>query len=1012
VAIPESKSLEVEMGGHRTECDADATSSIAEKSADAPALGQDSGAINRRRFLKVTLSLTLVEFASGFSPDFVRAAFAATKPIQYTRWEDIYRRIWKWDSVTWGSHTNACSPGTCLFHVYAKNGLVWREEQVAKNRAPSPAYSDSNPMGCQKGCAFHTSLYSKERVKYPLKRAGERGQGKWQRISWDQALTEIADSILDAHAKGGVDNFVVDGPHVHAGNVASAGMFRFTHILNAVLPDHNVEIGDTFLGLLVTFGKMQMAYSADNFFDAEFVVLTHQNWSYTAPALYHFLTEARYNGTEIALLAPDASPTTHAVDTHIPVIVGSDSAFWLSVCHEIVEQHRYDAPFVKEQTDLPILVRTDTRRFLRAVEVDGGREDQLYFFDSKAGRIARAPRGTLRFDGDPALAGEFSVTLKNGSSVRVTPVFEILRSHLQAYTPEKAQALCGVHPSVIREMALKVATKRTCFYIGFSSGKHYHGDLMERSLLLAAALTGNIGKPGTGCVIWAFPADGISLLASMQKPLAQGGLMEGAAMVQAIAERMKKQDPEITDELINIEVMKVFTRMGGYTPSVFWLHNHVGYDKLWNRRDWQDPAMKRSFREYMDEAVKKGWWDGLTGPAPGKTPEVMMFMATNPLRRVRSGNIQYPQVLFPKLKTIFTIETRLSSTAMFCDYVLPAAWYYEKEDMTLTMVGVPYITLIQQAVKPVGEAKSEWEIFSLLLKRIGERAAARGMEGFVDRMGQMQKYSELQDKYTMHGAVNTAADGAREMAAINAAADIVPRDYTYEQFEKDGTVYLNGMGTGFQRDAVANEFDPKKPFYSLRWHTEKKLPYPTLARRIQFYIDHEWYLEVGEELPVHKDVPPFGGNYPFRMTSGHARVSINSIHLTNPVLSRLHRSQPVVFMNNRDAQELGIQDGEMVRVFNDVGEFEIMTSLQAAVSPKQVIVYFWEPYQFRDWKNMDGVAVGQPKALWFAGGYEQLRYFYMHGSPMASVDRGVRVGIERIGIRTSNDSESGTAVVT
>jgi len=990
------------MVGRRAGYDGDGdVATSAARPASVPDAGTSAATIDRRGFLKATLSLTLVEFAAGFSPDFAHAALSAARPIQYAGWEDIYRKLWRWDSVTWGSHTNACSPGTCLFHVYAKNGLVWREEQVAKNRATNADYPDPNPMGCQKGCAFHTSLYSSERVRYPLKRAGARGEGKWQRISWDQALTEIADAILDAHARGGVDNFVLDGPHVHAGCVASAAMFRFANLVNPVLPDHNVEIGDTFLGLLVTFGKMQMAYTADNLFDAEYVVLTQQNWSYTAPALYHYLTEARYNGTEIVLLAPDASPTTHAVDVHVPVKIGSDAAFWLSVCHEIVRQGSFDAAFVKEQTDLPLLVRTDTRRYLRAAEVDGGRDDQLYFYDGRSGRIARAPRGTLRFDGDPVLEGVYQVRLKSGETVTVTPVFEILRRHLQAYAPEQAQAQCGVHPAVIREVAQKVATKRTCFYIGFSSGKHYHGDLMERSLLLAAALTGNIGKPGTGCVIWAFPADGISLLGSMQRPLAQGGLADGAALVQAVAARMKQQDPEVTDELINIEVMKLGTRLGGFTPSAFWLHNHVGYDRLWNRREWQDGAMKRSFREYMAEAVGKGWWEGLTGPPPGKTPEVMMLMASNPLRRVRSGNIQYPQVLFPKLKTLFTIETRLSSTAMYCDYVLPAAWYYEKDDTTLTMVGVPYITLIQQAVKPIGEAKSEWEIFSLLLRRIGERATARGMHEFVDRTGQRRAYAELQERFTMHGTLNTAADGVRELTAVSAAVGIFPPGYTHEQFAKDGTVYLHGMGAGFQRDAVANDFDASKPFYSLRWHTEKKLPYPTYARRIQFYIDHEWYLEFGEELPVHKDVPAFGGDYPFQMTSGHPRVSIGSIHLTNALLSRLHRSQPVVFMNHRDAEQLGIRDGDMVRVFNDVGAFELMASLQAAVAPKQIIVYFWEPYQFRGWQNMDGVAVGQPKALWFAGGYEQLRYFYMHGSPMASVDRGVRVGVERIAAQAS-----------
>jgi len=944
-----------------------------------------------------SLALALSELAPGLSGDFVGDVLAAERAIAYASWEDIYRQKWQWDSVTWGSHTNACSPGTCLFHVYARNGLVWRQEQAALHPASNERYTDYNPLGCQKGCAFHTSLYSEERLKYPLKRAGERGEGKWRRISWDQALGEIADSILDTHAKGSPSGFVVDGPHVHIGSAGSAGVFRFSHLLNAMLPDHNVEIGDTFLGCLVTLGKMQMGYTPDNFFDADLVIFSQSNWSYTAPALYHFITEARYNGTEIAMLAPDANTTTHAVDIHIPVKVGTDAAFWLGICREMIANDQFDAAFVKEQTDLPLLVRTDSQRFLRAVEVDGGREDQLYFFDTRRQRIAPAPRATLRFDGDPALDGVFEVTLRDGSKVAVTPVFSILRCHLDDYTPQKASALCGVHPSVIRDMAAKVATKTTCCYVGFSTGKHYHGDLMERSLLLAMALSGNIGKPGTGFNIWSFPSDAIALLTSLESPVAKGGMAAGAALVQSVAERMRQQDPEITPELVNIEVMKLMTRQGGYTPATFWLHKHVGYKDLWNRHEWQDPAMKRSFDDYMQEAVDKGWWDGLVLPEAGVEPEVLMFVGTNPLRRVRSGNVQYPKALFPKIKTIFTVETRLSSSAMYCDYVLPGAWYYEKEDMTLSMTASPFITLIEKAVEPVGEAKAEWEVFALLLAKIAERAAARKVDGFTDRMGQFHKYADLQGRYTMNGAINNHQDAVREMVSINAATGIFKKDYTYEKFKKDGTAPLAGMGVGFQGDAVANDYDPSKPFYSLRWHVEDKIPYPTYARRIQFYIDHEWFLEVGEVLPTHKDIPPIGGDYPFKLTSGHPRVSINTIHLTNAQLSRLHRGQPVIFLNDQDAAELGVDDGDMVRVFNDVSKFELMASLQSSVSPKQAIVYFWEPYQFREWENHDGALIGQPKALHFAGGYEQLRYFYMHGSPTASVDRGVRVGIEKIG---------------
>jgi anaerobic selenocysteine-containing dehydrogenase len=85
----------------------------------------------------------------------------------------------------------------------------------------------------------------------------------------------------------------------------------------------------------------------------------------------------------------------------------------------------------------------------------------------------------------------------DGSQVEVTPVFQLLKERLADYEPEKAAALCGVNPGVIRMLAQKVARKRTNILLGFNAGKYYHGDLMERSMCLLLALTGNWGKKGT-----------------------------------------------------------------------------------------------------------------------------------------------------------------------------------------------------------------------------------------------------------------------------------------------------------------------------------------------------------------------------------------------------------------------------------------------------------------------------------------------------------------------------------
>ncbi|HEX2797952.1 MAG TPA: hypothetical protein VHN38_12800, partial [Immundisolibacter sp.] len=73
--------------------------------------------VTRRSFLKAgggaALALSLNQLAATVSPTFVRQACAAEKPIAYRGTEDLYRQIWNWDKVTWGSHTNVCLPGSC-----------------------------------------------------------------------------------------------------------------------------------------------------------------------------------------------------------------------------------------------------------------------------------------------------------------------------------------------------------------------------------------------------------------------------------------------------------------------------------------------------------------------------------------------------------------------------------------------------------------------------------------------------------------------------------------------------------------------------------------------------------------------------------------------------------------------------------------------------------------------------------------------------------------------------------
>lgn len=78
-----------------------------------------------------------------------------------------------------------------------------REEQLATHPRFKDCVPDLNPRGCQKGAVHSDAMYNRDRIRFPMKRIGYRGTGKWRRLSWDQALTEIADKIIDINRARG-----------------------------------------------------------------------------------------------------------------------------------------------------------------------------------------------------------------------------------------------------------------------------------------------------------------------------------------------------------------------------------------------------------------------------------------------------------------------------------------------------------------------------------------------------------------------------------------------------------------------------------------------------------------------------------------------------------------------------------------------------------------------------------------------------------------------------------------
>lgn len=909
--------------------------------------------------------------------------------------EDRYRSKLAYDYVRWGTHCVDCYPGSCPYYVFVKDGRVVWEEVSGTAAAPGPGQPDPNPMGCQKGASWSTQLHGPDRILYPMRRAGERGEGKWERIGWNEALDSVADAIIDAHLEDGPESVVREGTPEMA---AVQAPDRFIGMIGGIITDLNGSINDFAPGHHLVFGKFYPIPAG--LFDAELTIIWHSNPAYTVIPFFHFIVESRYKGSEVVLFSPDVGPTHSHVDYHVPVEHGSDPALALSMCRVIVEERLYDQRFVALQTDLSLLVvgeQGDGLRYLRESDLkENGSEEIFYHLyrseEGEAAGIVPADRANLIVAYDPALEGSVEVDTVDGR-VTARPLFEVLKGRLSEYAPERAHSITGVHPEVVRTVARKVAASRTRILMGMGANKAYHSDLYQRTMNLLLALTGNWGRRGTGINCWAASQLDGALFMGVKSRVGQQGAEELLNALDLAEAAIKAEDPTRSDELVAIEFWRRMARTGRMVPPAFLWYRHCGYRDRWNDPEWNDPAMRRSFDEYFEEALVKGWWQGLERPAPTTIPRVLIECGGNILRRTRGGRRTLLENLWPKLRMVVTVDYRMSATAQHSDIVLPAAQHYEKVGFH-----IPILSLVfsDRSVDPAGESRTEWEIFAELCRALERRAKARGVEGFVHPDRGSVRYDELWRSYTLDGRLLTQEQAVDEVIRDSAYAGTLPQGSDLEKVRIDGHLRFTGWGRMAMAKGQASPHPAEGEFIPFSYHVARGDPYPTLTRRAQFLIEHPWFAEAGEELPVHKDPPAMGGRHPYKMTTGHNRWSIHSMNMANHWLLQTHRGEPFAWINAADADREGIGDGEFVRIFNDAGSFVTRARLTPAQRPGAVTVYNgWDPLMFPRWEGPNDVEPGMVKYLGFAGGYGHLTYAPLEWQPVPT-DRPVFVQIEKV----------------
>ncbi len=893
--------------------------------------------VSRRDFLKSGGACGLM---AGLSDELLARIQDPGDPLSaypYREWEDFYRRELaetRGNAQGYAFHCSNCQ-GNCAFRVYAKDGVVTREEQLAEYPQLNPNLPDPNPRGCNKGTIHSQAMHEKDRLLHPLKRTGARGSGKWQRVSWDEALGDIADKLVDTLVKDGPGAIMVYAGTGIVSQGKRAGPLRLGSLLGAQRLYPSSAVGDMFTGASLAYGIPNVGTSLDAWFEMDYIVLWSFNPNATRIPDAHYLWEAKWRGAKIVVISPDYNPTAIHADLWIPIQPGTDSFLAMSLVQVALAEKLYKEDFIREQTDLTFLVREDNGQLLRLSDLrKGGRDDVFYCWDEAGGKHQAMPgtrghfRKTLRLGAlKPALTGRYEVKGADGRTIPVTTVFEKVRAEAMKFAPEATQKHTGVHPDVARRLAREYAAAHDPgLTIGFSLHKYAWGILACWGQALFCALTGH----DVVDTEHQWSLGGIGPL-SNPKPARFGSGFQGEWMAGRMWETFRRHygnGPE-------------FARRAGLAP---------------------EELVK------LAETAREKKWTAYHGQ-----PKVRLLFAENIFRRNKS-TAHYRKAVLDATELYVNVNFRMDSSAEYADYVLPATSHYEAWDLRGEVGYHRYanLTMPPPGLKPIGEAKSEWEICRLLAEKIQETAKRRGVGPIVDpeftveRQGRKEPVTRdldiLLDEFTLLGRVNTDQDVVRWLI------ENVPafQPWTFEDVVRNGYLTLNtnaGLTSPLYHD---------KPYRSFEEQFHLKKPYPTLSGRQQFYVDQEVFLRLKCAVPTARE-PLAPAKFPLKFYSPHTRWGIHSTWRTNKHMLRQQRGVPHVNLNPQDAAARGIRDGDTVRVFNDVGAFRAMAKLMPGVRPGTLTMdHAWEPHQFVKRLGMDEPVAGLVSPLELAGGWGHL----------------------------------------
>jgi len=454
-----------------------------------------------------------------------------------------------------------------------------------------------DPRVCQKGLALTRRFYGDRRVNECMVRVGfkrwyeakfprgedglppreyfQRARDEWVRMPHSEAATIVAaalkniaetytgeegkrrlkaqhydEATIEATQGVGTQVLKFRGGMPLLGITRVFGLYRMANSM-ALLDDHIRKVGpekavggkgfdnyswhtDLPPGHPMVTGQQTVEFDLCAVEQAKTVVVWGMNWITTKMPDSHWLTEARMKGTRIVVIACEYSATATKGDDVLVVRPGTTPALALGFAHVIMRDKLYDLDYVRQWTDLPILVRMDSLKYLRAEEVFGQKASELtnqtrvlkegekeppageqnemliseklrqewgdyLWWDQTSNspkQLTRDQVGKVSKVGEALLEGAVEVTLADGKKVRCRPVFDLVKEYAMHFDPKTVEEMTWAPAAAVESLARVFAKEpgTTLFAIGMGPNQFFNNDNKDRDIFLLAALTGNVGK--------------------------------------------------------------------------------------------------------------------------------------------------------------------------------------------------------------------------------------------------------------------------------------------------------------------------------------------------------------------------------------------------------------------------------------------------------------------------------------------------------------------------------------